>query len=896
MTNLEYCSIEVGKALGRDLTKEEQGELSNTLKDLVENFKRGDHTTDLNAYVLENIARLGADVKAAAFVEKRNAALNAKAQIQALNFLKEWENNPKGALNAIAGNDLVDKKGSKNGVLSHTDSLANYWVGTMASRLAKSKLLDVASSGALDKQIWMAMTHLKDPEILKTLSKEAVEIANIFRDTQEQARNSANKRGSWIKELPGFVISRSHDVSKISKAGGSEFPVNSPKHREAWTKFLAENLDWEKSMPDVTAEKRAEVLDDLWIQHKTGIHVKFGEGGTAGFKGFGSVGAKLSKERVYHFKTPEAEFEYHSKYGAGSTLLENVITGTMRLARDTAIMDRLGPNAKVNLDSAIAQMKGHYVKTRQPEKLEELVEHYNYFNRVHWPMITGEINIPERHSIAQWSQSLRSLQQMRDLGGVTISALPDAANFGSVMRYTGERKFSEFLGGMLDMWGGMARSVGKKMTPDQMRFYAEAGVLNDAIMSPLSRFSIDASIPGRLSNWLEKFHRLNLSSWWTGQVKMGAVNATALRHAMHSEFQFAQLPEGMQSILRQFDLGESEWNVIRKGIQHVDSDGRKFLNPESVLMMDPKVADSLPSVKSKIDAGKSDRVINTARGEALEKIADNYRALFSEVAAMAVTEPGKMERSMMLGGSKPGTLGGEARRHFWMYKSFTFNMTRRHLGRELHGYSPDRLPISQALMELVSDPKRRSGVAGLANLFLFSSLLGYTSYEFKELSKGHAPKFPTDGSSLLNSFLAGAQQGGGAGIYGDFLFGEMKSRFGHGPLETFLGPTYRTFSDIADLFSAFRETVKHHVGLGGKDHPDLAVKAFKTLLNNSPITNLYYNLFWSRWFFDYAIVYRLQEMMNPGSLQRMEDRLRREKDREFIVPPSRVIPRGGRLK
>jgi hypothetical protein len=44
---------------------------------------------------------------------------------------------------------------------------------------------------------------------------------------------------------------------------------------------------------------------------------------------------------------------------------------------------------------------------------------------------------------------------------------------------------------------------------------------------------------------------------------------------------------------------------------------------------------------------------------------------------------------------------------------------------------------------------------------------------------------------------------------------------------------------------------------------------------------------------DYLIFYQLQEMSNPGYLERMERNLRDDQNQRFFIPPSRTIPRGG---
>jgi hypothetical protein len=53
------------------------------------------------------------------------------------------------------------------------------------------------------------------------------------------------------------------------------------------------------------------------------------------------------------------------------------------------------------------------------------------------------------------------------------------------------------------------------------------------------------------------------------------------------------------------------------------------------------------------------------------------------------------------------------------------------------------------------------------------------------------------------------------------------------------------------------------------------------------------NLFYTQQALDYMIWYQLQETINPGYLQRMEQRIRRDNNQDFIVPPSSVVATGG---
>jgi hypothetical protein len=124
-------------------------------------------------------------------------------------------------------------------------------------------------------------------------------------------------------------------------------------------------------------------------------------------------------------------------------------------------------------------------------------------------------------------------------------------------------------------------------------------------------------------------------------------------------------------------------------------------------------------------------------------------------------------------------------------------------------------------------------------------------------------------------------QGGGLGIYGDFLFGEV-NRFGGSFLETVMGPGFNTLSDAADLLMRTRDVI-----LTGED--DARAEAIRFLKGNVPFANLFY----TQQALDYLVWYQLQETVNPGYLRRMERRTERENDQTFWLRPSDVIATGG---
>jgi hypothetical protein len=71
----------------------------------------------------------------------------------------------------------------------------------------------------------------------------------------------------------------------------------------------------------------------------------------------------------------------------------------------------------------------------------------------------------------------------------------------------------------------------------------------------------------------------------------------------------------------------------------------------------------------------------------------------------------------------------------------------------------------------------------------------------KDMLKGRSPRDPNKKSTLIQAFA----QGGGAGIYGDFLINELQNEYGNGIFETVLGPTASDIKKIFDIVEKVKE-------------------------------------------------------------------------------------------
>jgi len=143
-----------------------------------------------------------------------------------------------------------------------------------------------------------------------------------------------------------------------------------------------------------------------------------------------------------------------------------------------------------------------------------------------------------------------------------------------------------------------------------------------------------------------------------------------------------------------------------------------------------------------------------------------------------------------------------------------------------------------------------------------SLFMGYLSMSIKDLLKGKEPRDPNNAKTIMAAFL----QGGGLGIYGDVLFKEVRG--GADIIAGLAGPTITTG---ADVLLAIKYGMTGEGGSAGK-------AAYRAISTNIPFLNLFY----IKSAYDYLIGHQLMETMNPGVLKRVEKRMKKDYNQEYL--------------
>jgi hypothetical protein len=254
-----------------------------------------------------------------------------------------------------------------------------------------------------------------------------------------------------------------------------------------------------------------------------------------------------------------------------------------------------------------------------------------------------------------------------------------------------------------------------------------------------------------------------------------------------------------------------------------------------------------------------------------QEVEDNMRLYFIDRAHTGVIETGARTRATLRQGIKAGTGLGELARMVTLFKGYPTSFIQKTLGREVYGYDAnygqlDRSAFTMAAKAMVNVSGRQAG--GILSLVLATTALGYIAGATKDLLKGKEPRDPLD----IRTVLASLAQGGGLGIYGDFLFGQVlkENRFGSDAFTSMAGPFASDFSAATKIASAAAN--------GG----DAAAMSVKFGLGFVPFANFPV----VRSAADYAFLYGIQESLNPGYLRRMERNMEEQTGQRYIIPPS----------
>jgi len=541
-------------------------------------------------------------LRAAASIERRNAAINLRIRTEALDYLRStWSDDPTEGVLALLYGSPKARFGSRSSANAAQDAQFRRLMGGVAGELEAKGLFDPLRRGEMDRDVARAMWHLDNPEQFAKLPQQAQDIATTLRKWQEVARIEANRHGAWIGKEPHYVVRQSHHPDRLASAGF-----------ERWKTDIKPQLDLARMFPDGPPKNLDDWLHETWLNLTTGVRIKDDVSGErmAAFKGPGNLAKKVSQERVLHFTSPEGWFDYNTQYGFGN-IREAYVQGLHRSAESTGLMQVLGTNPEANLDSIITAMRAE-LSRKDPEKLKAFDRSRGRFQNA-YKEVSGFTRQVVSQRMATVGAGLRAFNTLTGLGGAVVSSVTDIPVRASALRFQGQSYFSELTKGLVAPIKRIVSGVG---TDERKATLSALGYFNEVAMGNLaSRFSPDENLPGRIQKATHTFFKWNLLGAWTDEMRRSSLESMGHFFGGLSDREFTQLSERTRRTLERFKIGEAEWAAIRGGLVE-ESNGQKFLTPEAVRQIDRSAFTSLS--KDRINAVKEGLVERYKKRQAMD--------------------------------------------------------------------------------------------------------------------------------------------------------------------------------------------------------------------------------------------------------------------------------------
>lgn len=806
-----------------------------TRRKLAQSNRRVD---DMEAALVQEVAKQGERDTLEALYRKRALALQATKRARAVDYVlsnfqgQEYE----GLSSLLVGSNLA-RDGTRFSVDAQTTSLTGYYVGGLLSDLEAldGAHLALFKKGSMDEPVARALFSLDNPDAPRFEGPDqAMEIAQVIRKWQEKARSDQNRAGAWIGSLPGYIVRQSHDPSKLRRAGF-----------EKWRDAIKPLLDMEKTADGAwdNGESPDDFLHEVYKNLVSGVRPHERPVSLLRTSTVGSTAARVSQERVLHFKDGAAWFQYNKEFGRGS-LREALLDGLQKAASTTALMRVLGPSPQANFDAVYDAILQHLHERGDIDGMER-------FKKARRPLtnqlkeVDGTLNLGGDPHLATVGRVVRALQSMGKLGGAVISAITDIPTAASEFAWQGKGFF-------LPMLRGMQLMVKGRGTREQRRILSSLGVFSETMSGDLiARFSGE-ELPGRMTRLQNLFFKASGLSWWTESWRKAAGLMLSHDLALEKDLAWDALSKKRRRVLAMYGIDGERWDIIRSGETRA-ADGRDYLTPDALDDVPPDV----------LAAYLMHKGLEPTEGRIADlrfELQSQLRTYFHDRIDFAVLQPDAKTRSITRQGTSSGTIPGELLRFVMQFKSFPVAMLQKVWGRELGGRG--------ATSAWKGFFNQNGELANLARLFLMQTLFGYIAMTAKELLKGRNPREIDSLEMAYKTFLAAALQGGGLGIFGDFMFGEA-NRAGGGLVATLAGPTLGTIDEIHDIWVRVR------------DGDTLGQGALRTIMGLVPGNNLW----WFRWAFDWMVGYQLFEMINPGYYRRMKRRVERENNQTLWMRP-----------
>lgn len=580
---------------------------------------------------------------------------------------------------------------------------------------------------------------------------------------------------------------------------------------EAWREFIRPRLDVARMVDQRTGLPMSEEGLELALRSVfETIRTNGAVNMTPGQQGGRSLANARGDARFLVFKDADSWMQYAELYGHGSPY-DAMMGHIESMARDIAALEVLGPNPEATLRWVKDSMEKQAALDTSPDSkgVERARSGAKQLDRL-WDEYGGKHLEADNERLALVFSSIRSFQVATKLGGALLSATSDFAFGASRRAFNGLGQLSQFGDYIKLMRPG---SIEDQKLAIRRGLIAEEFASRTAGQSRYLMEEMTGEFSRRLASGVLRLSGLarhtQAMRWVYGMEALSTYTEQAGKA-------FGELEPALRGALQRYGIDATGWDKLRSAPMDTDR-GVEWISPHNL--------------------ADADRVIG-----------DRFMEMIHTETDLAVPVADLKTRAVFNSNLQSGTWLGETIKSAVLFKGFGVSVI-----------------LRQAGQILAMQPATAARYAG--GLIIGTTLAGGLAMQLKALAAGRDPRPMEDDAFWYAAML----QGGGFGIFGDFLYA-AENRAGSGFAQTLAGPIVDDVQGLTNLATA-------------DDPRKRLVKEAKGFIPGN-------NLWYARAAFDRLIADQIDEAINPDirNARRRLDRYAREQGTAYWWAPGDATP------
>jgi len=778
-------------------------------------------------------AYIFATTEAAKEMERRATSTRAQVQQQIIAVDRAWEaakantRDLKYGLMTVFGERVAGNETAPSIGMQHRGNLATMQ-SIMSDFMSKlqSRAFGLARDSILPRHVVSALygRNVADPA--------AREAAKAWIGAMEWWRDAMGRAGVFVRELEDWRLPQHWDGAAVRSVGPDAFRA---QMLEWWQRGDLRIRDWQADGQAYFAPGMAEgearvrqIVDRAYENITTG-----GDAGIEpGVVRSTSMADRYGRRRAFEWSSDDAWLAFNRTFGVGDSAIgELMVRHVDGMSRDLAVAQVLGPNPDRAARTLIQMFQKETGSRFFANKLAAIYE-----------ISSGKAGMPVSQRLALGAQSFRQFLSGVQLGSAVLSAASDFAFTKATAAWHGLP--------MTQIMADYLKNIGP-ITPEKRAMLMREGLVLEVGLRGLHDAARDAigDVASRSGAGNKVDAGLNGLSRVTGRLAEVVIRAQGLAHHTQvlrdvfgakllaklgslADRAWADLPAIDKRTFRTYGMGEAEWEVLRQ----YTTEG--FLDPARL----------------------------AREGEGAEQaIGTRMLGAISSIQRTAVPEANAVTRAFMVGGTKAGTLEGEALRSLAQYKGFPM--------------AAFMTQFFRAMESLADGEGQWFRGQYIASLVIGTTVLGALSLQLKNLAAGKDPE-PMYGKNGTRFWINAAAQGGAFGVIGE----QMKAFMSSKKIDDAARLVTPSVGFVLDLQGLTMGNLQD--AYAGRE-PHAGREAVRFANKYTP------DLWYTRLATDRLVWDTLQKMVDPeaaGTFARIQEQARKQQETQFWFRPGTTAP------